>query len=361
MAQAEILYESLPVGRIGVRRDTEEVVLATDFSCFAYMLEEYISYGVVSIAMPSSAPEIPLVESVPPFLRKRIKIVDDGREIEATGRLLFGLRQSFGVSFREGSDRLSFPRDMSHALRNRITRAHRDVRRLALGFNNGLQVELRPDASAANLRSLREKVSEPHCRSILSQLEGLLKQYGSVEFDAQVPSEKTPSGLISVFDRLINDPQYLEYSDSVSRLSVPETRDRALLELREYRRAASSSKALATGWDYLTKPIKAWTGFPLPEAKELATLLSGRTLPSLVNLSEARVSAFKMWQLTGATGDLPWSEGHPLSASDIYWLPPMPSAQPGDPSSGCVLLGESSHEVAHALLQAQEHLRASKP
>ena len=49
MQKNEILYEPLPIGRIGVRRDTEEVVVAKDFSCFAHLLEEYISCGAVGI------------------------------------------------------------------------------------------------------------------------------------------------------------------------------------------------------------------------------------------------------------------------------------------------------------------------
>jgi hypothetical protein len=86
------LYEPTPIGRIGVRKD-DEVVIGTDYSCFAYMLEEYISYGIVSIVIPSSSLETSIIDDIPHLLKKRLKVASDQKEQEAVARILFGLRR----------------------------------------------------------------------------------------------------------------------------------------------------------------------------------------------------------------------------------------------------------------------------
>ena len=57
MQGMSVLFEPLPIGRLGVRKDDQQVVLGTDFSSFAYMLEEFISLAVLRIAIPKSFPE----------------------------------------------------------------------------------------------------------------------------------------------------------------------------------------------------------------------------------------------------------------------------------------------------------------
>jgi len=154
MTHNNILYETIPVARMGVRKNSDkvkfsnEVVVATDYSCFAYMLEEYISYGVTSNVLPGSAPEIPFVKQLPELLTKRLKILDDQNEIEAVARILFGLRREFNIELDEENNSLSFPKDVSPTIRNRISQIHLDVKRLALGFNHGLNVELNTVNSA---------------------------------------------------------------------------------------------------------------------------------------------------------------------------------------------------------------------
>lgn len=65
LKKSEILYEPLPIGRMGVRKDNQEVIMAQDFSCFAQMLEEYICFGAVQIVLPSSSPEIGTLNEMP--------------------------------------------------------------------------------------------------------------------------------------------------------------------------------------------------------------------------------------------------------------------------------------------------------
>ena len=106
MKQGIILYDPVPIGRLGVRKSDEEVIIANDYSCFAQMIEEYISYGVVKIAFPLSAPELTSIEQMPTILRNRVEIINDNSEREALHRVLFNLRKEFDVKIDENNDNL---------------------------------------------------------------------------------------------------------------------------------------------------------------------------------------------------------------------------------------------------------------
>ena len=57
MQPSGILYDSLPMMRLGVRNEDEQVVVAPDFSTFAYMIEGCITLATARIVIPASSPE----------------------------------------------------------------------------------------------------------------------------------------------------------------------------------------------------------------------------------------------------------------------------------------------------------------
>jgi hypothetical protein len=329
MKQANILYEPTPISRLGFSADHPElpvcartVLISQDFSCFAYMLQEYISYGIVSILMPSSLPEASATDQMPSMLRERVRIVSDAAEIEAVGRLLLPIRRTFEVEFEEGSGQLKFTKQFPRDLRKKILEVHQDLKRLAFGFNHSVAVEIDPTRFLDNLYGVRQHTSDPVGRSVLAQLEGLLRYYDTVVFYAQVPSDQTPFSLVTLFDSLINNTRYIEYSELIAGLSVPSTRTRALAKLRELSLFVKSKQMFATGWDYTTKILKVWTGLPLPESKELGSLMTSRTLPPVVNMNKAHERAVEAWRVFGAANKPLHREG---SFVDVHWLPPLPS------------------------------------
>lgn len=347
MQKSEILYEPLPIGRIGVRKDNEEVVIAKDFSCFAHMLEEYISFGAVNIVMPKSAPEVSTFDQMPSLLRKRIRVIDDENEIEAMRRLLFNLRKEFSVKISDEDQRLTFPKHTPRELIQSIDKTHSDIKRLALGFNYGVQIEINSEASIKNFRYLREKTSDGEVRVILAQLESLMKLYGDVGFDAPSPPKTSPpKELISVFDRLINDQSYLEYSDSIFRLASPESRKQALIELRELERSIRSTNFVSIGWNYLAKVIKVSTGVPLPESSAISGIIQGRSLPALVNFQEARASAVEMWKKSDLMNKPLRRDGRPVADDEVAWLPPMESMEIYSPDNKAFRLGKVGELLA---------------
>jgi hypothetical protein len=341
MKSSEILYEPLPIGRLGIRKDTEEVVIAKDFSCFAHLLEEYISYGAVDIVMPKSAPEVSTFNEMPPLLRKRIRVVDDENEIETMRRLLFNLRKEFSVNISDDDHHLMFPKGTSPELVRSIDSAHTDVRKLALGFNNDIQIEIDPDKSIKNIRLLRERVSNGQARAVLANIEAMLRLYSDVGFNAPSPPvEIPPAELISVFDKLINDQSYLDYSESIHKLAVPESREQALIALREIERGVRGNHFVSTGWNYIAKVIKVWTGVLLPDSSDIARIANGRSLPPLVNLQDARINAVEIWKKSSLTESPLGRDGKPVTDDKIVWVPPLESMEVYTPTDKAVSFGK---------------------
>jgi len=352
MQSTTILYEPLPIGRIGVHSESKEVVLASDFSTFAYMLEEFIGLAVTNIAILKSAPEIKSLDQMPPLLRKRVKEIDDDNEKETVERLLYPLRTEYGIKIHCETGRLEFPKGLSEQLKSLINYVHGDLKRLSLGFNHNIQVGINAKTSVHKLRELRKNVKDSNSRFILSQIEALFNQYEDVRFDIPTPCNKSPKELIAIFDRLVNDDNYLDLSYSVSQLSEPSLRSKALVKLRDIGRLMVSKSYISTGWDYASKVIKVWSGVSIPEAKKITSLFVDKSLPPLIDLTQARNRAVDMW-LASSESYMPLGrDGEPIAGDQIIWLPPLKSVKASHPDDLKVSIGVTSELLA--LLQETE-------
>ena len=83
----------------------------------------------------------------------------------------------------------------------------------------------------------------------MSQFEGILSRYETGSFGSIISKDNSPRDLISIFDRFLNDPDYITFSQLVSKLNEAETRESALLEVRELARRLSSSRFVVATWD----------------------------------------------------------------------------------------------------------------
>ena len=354
MKEGVILYDPVPIGRLGVRKKDEEVVIANDYSCFAQMIEEYISYGVVKIAFPLSAPELKTLEQMPLLLKNRIEIIDDTSERETLHRVLFNLRKEFEVKIDEDNDYLKFAKGTEKSIVDSIERIHTDFKKIALGFNHNVQIDVNAESFSRAIRHLRSCVTNAETRVLLAEIEAILNQYENVEFKGIAPpKEDTPKELMNLFDRLINDKNYLEYSDSIQKLSIPSDRNEVLLKLRELTRTLKSKNYIAEGWDYVSKLLKVWTGIPFPESKTLAAMFKNRQLPALVNMDTARQHAIELWRTTGPTNTPLRRDGLPISNEDITWMPILDSMKVSTPYGRYGTLGTVG-ELLKALQNFQE-------
>jgi len=332
MKQSTILFETMPVGRIGIENDTERVVITSDYSCHIYLLEEYISYGIVKIMMPKSSPEVKMLDRMPILLRKRIEIIDDQNEIESLNRVLYSLRQDFGIVYDSPTENLKFPKGTSRKVIASVLAIHDSLKKLAIGFNHGIQISLSMPILKSSIMFLKLKAKNSDTRIILSEIEGILNQYVDLQIPGiQSPKQSTPYEIITFFDNLLNNEKYLEYSSQIEGLSLPETREGALLKLREISRAIADRKYFSAGWDYITKILKVFKIVELPESKIIAAMFNGRNLPIIHDMSEIKQNAINFWKVNAET-NIPLSvDGEPIG-KNIKWLPPLPSLKAGNNS-----------------------------
>lgn len=326
MKVSEILYEPLPIARIGIEKESQEVIIATDFSCFTQMIEEYISFGAIKIVIPQSSPEIKSLNQMPTILNKRIKIIDDANEIQTVNRILSAIRKEFSVKINEENNYLKFKKDTPRNIINNIQNTHKIVKKLSLGFNHGIQIDINTEVSKCTIRQLRSQIKDTNSRLILAQLEGLLSQYNEIKFQAIAPlKDKKYTEIITHFDELINDSTYLDYSNSITQLSIPDKRNKAISELKNISRIIGSKEYIHNGWNFITKIVKAWSGVPLPESKTIASIIQDKQFPLLVDMGSARNNALDMWKNSTYPNNPLKQNGESFNKHNIDWMPPLDS------------------------------------
>jgi hypothetical protein len=355
-----VLYEPLPIGRLGIELENHYVVRAIDFSTFAYMLEEFITLGATKIIIPQSAPEIAQLPQMPELLRKHVQVTNDANERETIERLLSPIRAEFGVEIRGETHNFKFPDEMPFPLRLSISRIHGDLTRLALGFNHAIAVGIDPNESKNVLRELRKQLRTANSRALIAQIEAIFHVYEGITFDGPTPRVNAPNDLIYTFDKLVNDPSYLKFSEAVSELSQPQIRQRAFARVREYGSKFILNPLVSAGWNFTTKLINVWTGVPIPEASTMATVISSiyrnKSFPILVNLTPARQQAMEMWHASYNNTQPCNRSGFPYTTDEIYWLPPAKSIQPSHPDNQLLEVGTVG-EIIEAFRDANRLLR----
>lgn len=328
MAERKILYNPLPIGRLGVRKADQEVVVANDYSCLALMLEEYVSFGVTKIVFPLSSPELRTIDQMPILLNNIVDVIDDTSERESLHRVFSNLRKEFNVKIDYDSDSLKFPKLSDFAIINSITQIHEDYKKICTGFNHGIQVDINIAGFNKALNFVRSKSKNSDTRFLLAELESISNQYEEIEFFGITATKKnTPQELINILDKIINDRYYLEYGEAIQSLTLPNYRNTALTQIKSLAESLKSRNYFTEGWNYVSKLLHVWTGIPIPESKTFGALFNNKQLPSLINMDTAKKRAVEMWRSSELSNTPLNRNGHPISSEDIIWLPPMNSMQ----------------------------------
>jgi len=323
--------------RLGVRTADEEVLIATDFSPTVFMLEELVSLGIGNIAVRKSLPEAAMLSQMPTLLRRFVRIVDDTGERDTVARLLDPILKELSIGRRpDGTFR--FPKSLQNEIREAISRLQGDLLRLALGYNNSLQVGVNPQLALASSHALRNTVRDGDARAVLALFEGILRCYEALEFQSARPRSQTPHELVRVFGRLLRDPLYQDLSSGVQSLAKPESRASALAKIVETTRSLMSRPFISKSWDYVVSLVKVWSGLPLPDAGTLLGMTTGKSLPILVDLTGARRNAVAMWQRSYPAEPYVLQRKR-LPDDVIQWLPPLASARHDNPDSLTLTLG----------------------
>ena len=188
-------------------------------------------------------------------------------------------------------------------------------------------------------KSFRDKLGPNYPRAEIPQL--VIAGHGAID---------DPEGM-PLYNEYLWEA-YLEYSDSIVRLSAPTTRKQALIELRELERGLRKNTFISTGWNYLSKVIKVWSGVPVPDSSAIANIMKGRTMPTLVSMKSARNQAVEIWKKTDLKNTPLRRDGKPVAEDkDIHWLPPFDSMEIHSPNNVPFKIG-TVRELKEALDEA---------
>jgi len=331
-----VLFDPLPVGRIGVRLADEEVVLGTDFSTFAWMIEEFVALGATTVHVTKSAPEVRLVGQMPRLLRRRVTIIDDEPETMSTALILEPIHEELGCWIERGT--LLFSKKTPPSTQRAVRQIGHGLHALAVGLNHGTQVGLSAAAFCSALETIRSQARSPEARATCSQLLGVAKAYREVAFDAPHAKALAPTSLLNLFDELVNNERYLTFSRAVARIGSVSGRRAALSRIRSTVRSLFSSPPAAARLESVTKIVSVGSGKALPKAEALFSMFSVRRMPVLVDLAQAKRLALRRWLAAGASEPLNQS-GQRLSHGAVRWLPPLASASPSAPGDSLLHMG----------------------
>jgi hypothetical protein len=320
-----ILFDPMPVARLGIDLQTENVIIGNDFSCVAFMIEEYLAHGMTKLVIPKSRPETSLVPDMPRSVQNRVEICDDAESIASAGRILFHARLQVGATYDDESGRVRFQRETPREIQDNLISAHNIVRRLAFAFRYQTGLEMIAKAARANLTDLRVSLTHTGERSILAELEGVLSQYNPLSFEGVRLDRLDAATTLNALDQILSDPSYTGYSTAISHLGPAEHRRRAFSDIRRYGRLMLESRLASLGWSTLSAVVSAFTGSKLPSLQDLKKDLPPNPMPLMLDLQNARQRAIDSWKVNPPEVPVTCGRSKSTPARDIAWLAPCPS------------------------------------
>jgi hypothetical protein len=94
----------------------------------------------------------------------------------------------------------------------KLTSLHRSA-------NSSDRRNVHPAGTIAALQYLRGALRDPRGRSVAAQLSGVMATYVPVTFDGPQITATAPTGLVNIFDQLVNDESYSGFSNSIGSLT----------------------------------------------------------------------------------------------------------------------------------------------
>lgn len=272
--------------------------MSRDASAFPFMIEEIVSYGAVSIGVPSGNLSLLALESLPPILRRRIKIIDKGlRTLRMDRALREPICKEFGLKRLDpGGSAITFERHLSKPVEDAICCLEFEWYLFMLGLEYGLQI----DVGVARMRKaallLRSHAKDNAARAVLATMAGILAPYGPTKAGVieMVPVES--GELIQAFRALVEDETYRAMSKEFHSIGFPSrlreglsrigTLSKRLVRKREFKNIVTMG----------TKTITAATQIPLPDGELGERLLRKNYLPPTLSFAPALNKAKKAWE-----------------------------------------------------------------
>lgn len=275
-----------------------ERALIRDASSFPFIIEEIVSFGALGIAIPGWSLSNLAIDSLPPILRRRIKIIDKGLRILKMDRALREpICKEFGLKRRlPGGHVITFERSLPKPIENAVLCLEAKWYLFMLGLEHGLQIDIDASGMRKAALLLRRHAKDSPTRAVLATMAGILAPYGPKQTGVieMVPAES--GELVQTFLALVEDEMYRAISKEFYSIGFPS-------RLREgLSRIATLSKRLVRKREFKniitmgTKTVTAATQIPLPDGELGERLLRKNYLPPTLSLAPALEKAKDAWR-----------------------------------------------------------------
>lgn len=326
--------DTLPLSRIlakrpGFFRTVErggDLAQVYDQSSLPYLIEEFVASAAVNIAVTATSPATLHLQELPPTLRPRVVVVDEGGAVmKQVAAILEPLAAEFHLDFTQ-SGRVSASLQTPPAVLVALGPFVPTLYDFLLGVQYRLQVDVDLSLMQEALRIFREHARDSESRARLAVLQGAFGSYKPVKIASLALQSGATDEQLERFKWFIEDVTYQHVSRDAGLLGVPEDGDRAVqLIARGFATLAKKPlfKPIVT---IGSKLIAKATTVDVDAENLISALLPKRYLPPIIPLSSAYARAEALWR----------SQREPYRETDLTiaaigpgWRDAADEAQPG--------------------------------
>jgi len=297
-----------------------------DTGAFQFLAEEFISQGVLGIAIDPYSAFAEKLDEVAPVFRRRINVPDKGRKISSQAlAVVRPMADELAVDLAPmypyihgwiGPQLAALVNEKSprrQTLLEDVFVLHGFCYHLLLGIKHGLQVDINLRRAWSAVHHLRAACKSQTARANLAFVQSLMSSY-SVEYVGCLRAlpQANSSELVDNFDEFLADELYRQISVERYRLGLPPVARKALLATRTLARRLIRKKLFARFFDYGTKAVSVGTGIPLPNSEIAGTIAQEAYLPPIVDLTEPISTARQAWAKHRLAGNDAFSVTSPI-------------------------------------------------
>jgi hypothetical protein len=276
-------------------------VLERDSSSYPFMIEEIISYGAISIGVPSRGLSIYALDSLPPILKRRIKIIDKDLRIFRMDRALREpICREFGLMRIHDGFGLKFDLPLPPPVEEAILWLEADWYKFMLGLEYNLQIDVDVTRMREAAILLRRHAKDRATRAVLATIAGILAPYVPMDTGVIETIPMESDELIQTFRALVEDETYRAISKEFHGIGFPVRLRQGLSRISTLAKRLVRNRKFKSIVTVSTKTITAATQVPLPDGELAERLLRKQYLPPTLSLASALEKARQAWERSGS-------------------------------------------------------------